>query len=79
MKQIRDWLLQWEAHHGVSVNKGKKGSKSNSSAVKKAVLLSGQPGIGKTTTARLLCQELGFESLEVILSFIINCTQSLYS
>lgn len=64
MKQVRDWLLHWEEHHGIAVIKGKKGSKSKTTT-KKAILLSGQPGIGKTTTARLVCQDLGFETLEV--------------
>lgn len=49
--------------------KGKKGS-SNSNQ-KKAVLLSGQPGIGKTTTARLVCQLLGFEALEVSILLLL--------
>jgi replication factor C subunit 1 len=65
VKQVRDWLLQWDANHG-SVEKGKKSRGNTSSAIKKAVLLSGPPGIGKTTTARLLCQELGLEALEVL-------------
>lgn len=30
----------------------------------KAVLLSGPPGIGKTSAARIMCTELGFEVLE---------------
>jgi replication factor C subunit 1 len=64
VKQVRDWLLQWDVNHG-SVEKGKKSRGNTSSAIKKAVLLSGPPGIGKTTTARLLCQELGLEALEV--------------
>ncbi|CAM6007169.1 unnamed protein product [Sphagnum balticum] len=64
VKQVQDWLLQWDANHG-SVEKGKKSRGNTSSAIKKAVLLSGPPGIGKTTTARLLCQELGLEALEV--------------
>lgn len=32
---------------------------------KKAVLLSGPPGIGKTTSALIVCRELGFEPVEV--------------
>lgn len=63
VKQVQDWLLQWEKHHGNSVN-GKKGN--SSSTQKKAVLLSGNPGMGKTTTARLVCQLLGYEALEVL-------------
>lgn len=62
VKQVQDWLVQWEKHHGNAV-KGKKGSSSTSQ--KKAVLLSGPPGIGKTTTARLVCDLLGYVALEV--------------
>lgn len=32
---------------------------------KKAVLLSGPPGIGKTSSALIVCRELGFEPVEV--------------
>ena len=63
VKQVQDWLLQWEKHHG-NAAKGKKGN--SSSQQKKAVLLSGNPGMGKTTTARLVCQLLGYEALEVL-------------
>lgn len=66
MKQVQDWLVQWEKHHGNAV-KGKKGSSSTSQ--KKAVLLSGPPGIGKTTTARLVCDLLGYEALEVFMIY----------
>ena len=33
--------------------------------MKKAVLLSGPPGIGKTSSALIVCRELGFEPIEV--------------
>lgn len=32
---------------------------------KKAVLLSGPPGIGKTSAALIVCRELGYEPVEV--------------
>ncbi|KAL2610583.1 hypothetical protein R1flu_029156 [Riccia fluitans] len=69
VKQLRDWLQSWEANFGHPVVKAGKGKKrvaaTTSPDMKKAVLLSGTPGIGKTTTARLICKELGYEILEV--------------
>ena len=44
--------------------------------MKKAVLLSGPPGIGKTSSALILCRELGFEPIEV---FVFVWTPSLLS
>ncbi|KAK1309809.1 hypothetical protein QJS10_CPA08g00009 [Acorus calamus] len=43
----------------------KKGKKQIDGGAKKAVLLSGSPGIGKTTSAKLVSQMLGFEAIEV--------------
>ncbi|KAG2259478.1 hypothetical protein Bca52824_078772 [Brassica carinata] len=45
---------------GVLEVKGK-GKKLNDAVAKKAVLLSGTPGIGKTTSAKLVSQMLGFQ------------------
>lgn len=62
MKQLKDWLESWEQVH----NGGGKGKKKVTTSSKpKAALLSGDPGIGKTTAARLVCQQLGFHALEV--------------
>ncbi|KAL5056339.1 hypothetical protein RYX36_037021 [Vicia faba] len=62
--QLRNWLKGW--HEQFSNTGGiKKGKKQNDSTSKKAVLLSGTPGIGKTTSAKLVCQELGFQAIEV--------------
>ncbi|CAI5515385.1 unnamed protein product [Closterium sp. Naga37s-1] len=76
VKQLHDWLTGWEARHlgQGGAKKGKKGGKGGAGGGggaaggdmnKKAVLLSGGPGIGKTTTARLVCAALGFSPLEV--------------
>ncbi|GLJ22249.1 hypothetical protein SUGI_0418410 [Cryptomeria japonica] len=69
VKQLHDWLAHWDEQHLNVENKGtkskKRGSGSNSDISKKAVLLSGTPGIGKTTSARLISQMLGFTTIEV--------------
>ncbi|XP_057455870.1 replication factor C subunit 1 [Lotus japonicus] len=64
VSQLRNWLKAWHEQFSVSGNK-KHGKKQSDSGAKKAVLLSGTPGIGKTTSAKLVCQELGFQAIEV--------------
>ncbi|XP_027344979.1 replication factor C subunit 1 isoform X3 [Abrus precatorius] len=64
VSQLRNWLKTWHEQFLDSGNK-KQGKKPNDSGSKKAVLLSGTPGIGKTTSAKLVCQELGFQAIEV--------------
>lgn len=61
VKQLHDWLVHWNEQF---LNK-EKGKKQNTAAAKKAVLLSGTPGIGKTTSAKLVSQMLGFVTIEV--------------
>ncbi|XP_050368525.1 replication factor C subunit 1 isoform X2 [Argentina anserina] len=64
VKQLHDWLAHWHEqflHTGTK----KKGNKPNNPGAKKAVLLSGTPGIGKTTSAKLVSQMLGFQVIEV--------------
>ncbi|XP_057459599.1 replication factor C subunit 1-like isoform X2 [Actinidia eriantha] len=64
VKQLHDWLTHWDEQF---LNTGSKGKlkKHNDSSAKKAVLLSGTPGIGKTTSAKLVSQMLGFQTIEV--------------
>ena len=50
LKTLRDWLRGWNVHK---------------KQIKKAVMISGPPGIGKTSSAILVCRELGFEPIEV--------------
>ncbi|CAK7332077.1 unnamed protein product [Dovyalis caffra] len=51
--QLHNWLKNWNEQFLDTGNKGK-GKKQNDSSSKKAVLLSGTPGIGKTTSAKLV-------------------------
>ncbi|XP_013723510.2 replication factor C subunit 1 [Brassica napus] len=62
--QLHNWLSHWHEQFGGSGSKGK-GKKLTDAGAKKAVLLSGTPGIGKTTSAKLVTQMLGFQAVEV--------------
>ncbi|OEL36461.1 Replication factor C subunit 1, partial [Dichanthelium oligosanthes] len=64
VKQLHDWLKSWDTQFIRSGQKGK-GKKQADSGAKKAVLLSGPPGIGKTTTAKVVSQMLGLQAIEV--------------
>ncbi|XP_060883556.1 replication factor C subunit 1 [Labrus mixtus] len=72
------WLKNWYKHHGGGSAKpaaarfGKFGGGRDDGSGSKAALLSGPPGVGKTTTAALVCEELGFSYVEMNAS----CTRS---
>ncbi|XP_045070583.1 replication factor C subunit 1 [Coregonus clupeaformis] len=72
------WLKNWHTHHAVGGAKpagrgfGKFASAKDDGSSFKAALLSGPPGVGKTTTAALVCEELAYSYVEMNAS----CTRS---
>ncbi|KAI3918099.1 hypothetical protein MKX01_041419 [Papaver californicum] len=64
VKQLHEWLSHWNDHFLHTGQQGK-GKKQNDNGAKKAVLISGSPGIGKSTSANLVSQMLGFQGIEV--------------
>jgi len=70
MNKLKIWLRDWNSNHLQAA--GKKGSKpppwgaaNDNGAWAKCALLSGPPGVGKTTTAYLVSSELGFDVVEM--------------
>ena len=63
MNKLKTWLQNWHRHNTDPVGKLKPKPKANmwgqgdpQGVSMKAALLSGPPGLGKTTTATLVCQ-----------------------
>lgn len=75
IKSLREWLESWEDIHYRGNKrdvKDAKGWNAAGSINSKAALLSGDPGIGKTTTARLLAVQLKYAVSEFNASDIRN-------
>lgn len=70
IQRLKDWLLAWNSRH-LHKKGHQKERKVGSGAPKvpdhmmKAVLLHGEPGLGKTSSATLICQQLGYNVMEV--------------
>uniref|UniRef100_A0A8C5BXT7 Replication factor C subunit 1 n=1 Tax=Gadus morhua TaxID=8049 RepID=A0A8C5BXT7_GADMO len=66
------WLQSWHRSSVSAAKFSKFGSAKDDGSSFKAALLSGPPGVGKTTTAALVCEELGYTYVEMNAS----CTRS---
>ncbi|XP_017081751.2 replication factor C subunit 1 [Drosophila eugracilis] len=64
--KLMNWLSKWYVNHDGDKKPQRPNpwAKNDDGSFYKAALLSGPPGIGKTTTATLVVKELGFDAVE---------------
>ena len=60
---IKKWLADWERTFGHGAPPPARGAPKD--GPKRAILISGPPGIGKTSTALIACRESGYAAVEV--------------
>lgn len=64
VKKLMSWLSKWYINRKAKLSKPSPWAKNDDGGYFKAALLSGPPGVGKTTTVGLVCAELGFHMVE---------------
>ncbi|XP_016970315.1 replication factor C subunit 1 [Drosophila rhopaloa] len=64
--KLMNWMSKWYSNHDGNKKPQRPNpwAKNDDGSFYKAALLSGPPGIGKTTTATLVVKELGFDAVE---------------
>ena len=63
--KLFNWLKNWQKNHGTDSKSAKKSWNDQDQGTNfKCALLSGPPGIGKTTTATLVSKEAGYSYIE---------------
>lgn len=61
INQIKQWLTAWKS--SLALPEGEKKGRGKSKAPPRAVLVSGPPGIGKTSACTLIAKELGYDTV----------------
>lgn len=64
VKKLLRWLQNWHSNRKRGKAKGGFIAGKDDGSIFKAALLSGPPGVGKTTSAHLVCKESGFSFIE---------------
>uniref|UniRef100_A0A2H1VJ44 Replication factor C subunit 1 n=1 Tax=Spodoptera frugiperda TaxID=7108 RepID=A0A2H1VJ44_SPOFR len=64
VKKLMNWLTKWYVNRKAKLPKPSPWAKNDDGGYYKAALLSGPPGVGKTTSVALVCKELGFDMVE---------------